>query len=59
MRYKVVGNHKIDGVPPGGRVKIEDEARARYLLRAGHIAAPAPKPTTETEGVSDVDPGTD
>lgn len=55
MRYKIVGNHKIDGVAPGGSVKIDDPDRARHLIRAGHLAAPKPK----VEEVPDVDPGTD
>lgn len=43
-RYKVVGNHAIDGVPPGKYVVIDDEKRARAFIRAGHVAAPKPKP---------------
>ena len=43
-RYKVVGNHAIDGVPPGKFVVIDDEKRARAFIRAGHVVAPKPKP---------------
>ena len=38
--YTVVGNHAVDGVEPGGTVKIEDEERAQGLIDAGHIAEP-------------------
>lgn len=42
-RYRVVGNHAVEGVEPGGTVKIPGPpcrkvGRARRLFRAGHIA---------------------
>lgn len=40
MRYRVVGDHVQDGVAPGGYVHIDDERRARRLVRAGHLAPP-------------------
>jgi hypothetical protein len=55
MRFKVVGPHAVDGVGTGGNVKIDDPDRARYLIRAGHLAKPAPK----KEEVSDGDLRTD
>lgn len=42
MKYRIVGNHSIDGIEPGKTVDIADEQRARRLVRAGHLE---PKPT--------------
>lgn len=42
-KYKVVGNHMVDGAKPGRTVTVEDETRARLLVRAGHLA-PVAKP---------------
>lgn len=58
MRYKVVGNHAVDGVGTGGSVVIDDPDRARYLIRAGHLAKPKPAPKKDEE-VSDGDLRTD
>ena len=38
MRYRIVGNHTVDGVAPGGHVTVTDKGRARMLVRAGHLA---------------------
>lgn len=35
-KFKVVGNHMVDGVKPGGTVEVDDE-RGRKLQRAGHL----------------------
>lgn len=63
MRFKVVGNHEVDGVATGGTVVIDDEARARWLTRAGHIEvpkkAPAKRKDEKDEEVPDGDPGLD
>lgn len=48
MRCKVIGTHAVDGVEPGGTVVIDDDARIRYLTRAGHIA-PKRAPKIEDE----------
>lgn len=57
-RYKVVGNHAVDGVEPGGTVVIDDDAKARYLARAGHIAKPKP-PKVDKKEVTGGDPDAD
>lgn len=38
MRHLVVGPRIQDGVAPGGTVTIDDDKRARRLVRAGHLA---------------------
>ncbi|MDP8928671.1 MAG: hypothetical protein M3O70_08885 [Actinomycetota bacterium] len=52
-RFKVVGPNEVDGVSPGGHVEIDDPARARVLVRGGHLAPapakPAKKRTTKSE----------
>lgn len=49
MRFKVIGNHPIGGVEPGGIVELdEDDPRTTALLRAGHLAA-QPKKTGDTK----------
>lgn len=58
-RYKVVGNHAVDGVEPGGTVEIDDDARARYLARAGHVAKPKPPKVDKKEEVTGGDPDAD
>lgn len=45
--YKVVGNHTVEGVEPGKTVKIDDEARARRLVRAGHLEPVKAKKATK------------
>jgi len=39
--YLVCGAHAVDGVAPGRHLDLDDDDRARQLLRAGHIR-PAP-----------------
>lgn len=56
MRFKVVGNHAVDGVPPGRRVVIDDPERARWLTRAGHVR---PVVNVKKKEVADGDPGLD
>lgn len=36
-KYTIVGDREVDGVQPGGTIDIEDNERARQLIRAGHI----------------------
>lgn len=44
-RYEVIGNHKINGVAPGGTVDLSD-AQAEQLVAGGHVKkkAAAKKP---------------
>lgn len=46
-KFKVVGNHTVDGAKPGKTVTIDDETRARRLVRAGHLA---PVATSKPKG---------
>ncbi len=55
-RFKVVGNHRVDGVEPGGTVEIEDEGRIAALVVGGHIQpATASRPTRATTSVVEAD----
>lgn len=36
-KYTIIGDREVDGVEPGGTIDIEDQERARQLVRAGHI----------------------
>lgn len=42
-RFKVVGNHAVDGVAPGGTVTIDDDVQAAQLVRSGHLKPVAAK----------------
>lgn len=47
MRFKVTGNHKVDGVEPGKTVDLDaDDPRTVALIQAGHLTA-QPKPPTK------------
>lgn len=52
-KFKVIGNHSIDGVRPGRTVTVDDPARARRLVRAGHLAPVIPKETPNGDVRSD------
>lgn len=39
-KFKVVGNHAVAGVSPGGQVEFTDE-EAAWLIEAGHLEAVA------------------
>lgn len=53
-KYRVVGAHTVDGVPPGGTVTIPDMSPldVEALVSAGHIelVAEKPKPTPTRVG---------
>lgn len=36
-KYKVVGNHKVAGVAPGGWVELPEGPQTAALVRAGHV----------------------
>lgn len=37
-KFKVIGNHTVDGVEPGKTFEVDENAgRIRWLARAGHI----------------------
>lgn len=43
-RFKIIGNHEVDGVKPGHTVVIDDPARAERLRIGGHIAEASEPP---------------
>ena len=38
MKYKIIGNKKIDDSKPGDVIEIDDEVKAQALIAGGHIA---------------------
>lgn len=59
-RYKVVGNHKVGGIAPGGTVELDlDEQNEWRLVRGGHLqpVARPRKPASRkvTDGPADSD----
>lgn len=47
MKFKVVGNHPVAGVAPGGTVDLDHlpQVNVDALLASGHIEKPKPKKT--------------
>ena len=37
MKFKIIGNKKINGKEPGELVEIKDEQMAQALIAGGHI----------------------
>ena len=44
MKYKIIGNKKIDGFEPGQTIEIEDGNKADSLVAAGHLEKIKNKP---------------
>lgn len=53
-RFLIVGNHRIDGVAPGGEVDL-DETHAATLIASGHVVPVADEPDTEPDEDEEAD----
>ena len=54
-KYTIVGDREVDGVVPGGTIEIDDDERARQLIRAGHVERVAEAPAKSASKAEWVD----